>query len=402
MGRRPNGVQFAGSGWPAVEGRGGLAMRRLLMQLGGLYAVAVVVFCAAGVFHDRPDWAQATRSAANDVRDTVVAWTSDTADSVHGTVTAWLDRQTSEPPPLRGTQSEDRAAPKIQPVAPSVVAAPKPQTPAKPTDTQVAAAPESTSQSPASDATQPTPEQQAPDTQVAEAQPAKPSPPPAEYGRLSPSQIARVRERLRASLSADLWANFDLFLYVSKADHGPWAQRMFVFAKESDSLRLMHAWPVSTGREETEPDAHGHLRITATPTGYYQLDPSRMMREHHSSQWDSPMPFSMFFNWIRKGSATGLAIHGVEGDEIALLGTRASAGCVRLSPESAENLFNLIRENYRGEVPRFATDHRRYSTTSNQGELMRDRDGELVLANGYRVLVYIDNYGGDELVSALY
>jgi hypothetical protein len=219
---------------------------------------------------------------------------------------------------------------------------------------------------------------------------------------MSPNVVTRVRDRLRGSLTDDLYDNFDLFLYVSKADHGPWAQQMYVFAKEYDTLRLLHNWPVSTGREQTEPDARGHMRITDTPAGYYQLDPGRMIRTYRSVQWDSPMPYSMFFNWIRKGSLTGLAIHGVEGHEIALLGTRASAGCVRLSPESARTLFELIQEKYRGEAPRFAMGPRRYSTMSNQGELMRDRDGKLVFNKGYRVLVYIDSYGGQELVSALY
>jgi hypothetical protein len=177
---------------------------------------------------------------------------------------------------------------------------------------------------------------------------------------------------------------------------------MYVFAKEFDSLRLVHNWPVSTGRERDEPDAHGRIRDTNTPAGYYQLDPSRMIRKYRSVQWDAPMPYSMFFNWIRKGSLTGLAIHGVEGQEIALLGTRASAGCVRLRPDQARTLFELIQKNYRGEAPRFAMAQRRYSTMSNQGDLMRNDDGELVFDRGYRVLVYIDAYGGQELVSALY
>ena len=47
------------------------------------------------------------------------------------------------------------------------------------------------------------------------------------------------------------------------------------------------------------------------------------------------MPYAMFFNWENHGYQTGLAIHGATGDDIGLLGTRASAGCVRLSPENA-------------------------------------------------------------------
>ena len=47
-------------------------------------------------------------------------------------------------------------------------------------------------------------------------------------------------------------------------------------------------------------------------------------------------------------------------------------------------------------------DHHRWSSTSNRGELMHDDDGALVRAQGYRVLVYVDGYGGDDMVSALY
>jgi lipoprotein-anchoring transpeptidase ErfK/SrfK len=372
-------------------------MRRLLSYLAGTYALAVVMFCTAGVLHDRPDWADATRSAANTVSDAVVAWTSDTADTVDQTVTAWLADEPKASPPLRGTTHEEPA--------PAVVAVPR----QKPIETQVAAAPEPAPAPviayapPVAPAPVETPAvQAAPPVQVAEAAPApQPQVQARPERRMSPNVTTRVRDRLRASLTDDLYNNFDLFVYVSKADHGPWAQRMYVFAKESDSLRMLHNWPVSTGRERTEPDAHGRVRETDTPAGYYQLDPNRMIRKYRSVQWDAPMPYSMFFNWIRQGSLTGFAIHGVEGQEIAMLGTRASAGCVRLSPQSAQTLFELIRAKYRGEVPRFAMNQRRYSTMSNQGDLMR-RNGELVFDRGYRVLVYIDAYGGQELVSALY
>jgi lipoprotein-anchoring transpeptidase ErfK/SrfK len=363
-------------------------MRRLLIHLGGLYAIAVVMFCTAGVMHDRPDWADATRAALNEARDTVVAWTSDAAGRVDETVTAWL-AESEQAPPLRGTQTEER---RVAQPAPAAKPAPAPRPAPAQTQTQVAEAP----------AAPPPAAQAAPetrDTQVAEADREQAR---NARSRISPNLVTRVRERLRASLSDDLYNNFELFLYVSKADHGPWSQQMFVFAKGDGALRLLHHWPVSTGRERDEPDAHGRVRDTDTPAGYYQLDPGRMIRKYRSVQWDAPMPYSMFFNWIRQGSLTGLAIHGVEGDELALLGTRASAGCVRLSPESAQTLFDLIQKDYRGQAPRFAMGARRYSTMSNRGELARDKDGNLVFARGFRVLVYIDSYGGAELVSALY
>ncbi len=216
----------------------------------------------------------------------------------------------------------------------------------------------------------------------------------------------RVIERIRASLSPEIYANFDLFLYVSKADRGPWSQRMYVLAKETkgadSELALLHKWAASTGRETVETAKGSGKRVfTDTPAGVYQLDPKRFYRHYRSVQWDTPMPNSMFFNWMKNGYATGLAIHGVsDEEEIALLGQRASAGCVHLSPENSAALFNMIRANYKGTVPRFALD-RRTMTVSNDGKLARRSDGALDMIEGYRVLVYIENFGGEDRVSTL-
>lgn len=48
------------------------------------------------------------------------------------------------------------------------------------------------------------------------------------------------------------------------------------------------------------------------------------------------MPFSIFFH-------RGYAIHGTT--EINNLGTPASHGCIRLHPEQAETLFNLVQQH---------------------------------------------------------
>ena len=37
------------------------------------------------------------------------------------------------------------------------------------------------------------------------------------------------RQQAEGSLTPEMRGHFDLFLYVSKADHGPLAQRMYVF-----------------------------------------------------------------------------------------------------------------------------------------------------------------------------
>ena len=209
----------------------------------------------------------------------------------------------------------------------------------------------------------------------------------------------QVEAGLQQQLTADHFARFDLFIYVSKADSGPFAQQMYVFTKEESSsesgaFHLLHQWPVSTGRETTERAPSGRLVSTATPAGYFQFDARRMFEDYHSSQWNGPMPHAMFFNWMDHGRLTGVAIHGTVQRQVANLGYRSSAGCVRLSPDAATILFDLVKENYRGKVPGFAYDQHT-STLSRDGTLERNDEGGLQLSDGYRVLIFIDNYGGE-------
>jgi hypothetical protein len=82
-------------------------------------------------------------------------------------------------------------------------------------------------------------------------------------------------------------------------------------------------WKVSTGR-----------RGYATPTGTFK--PFRLEEDHFSKEWDdAPMPHSIFF------TAKGHAIHG--SFETRKLGRPASAGCVRLAPANAKQLFTLVK-----------------------------------------------------------
>ena len=81
-------------------------------------------------------------------------------------------------------------------------------------------------------------------------------------------------------------------------------------------------WLVSTGGQGYD-----------TPSGNYHI--FRMEKDHFSQEWDdAPMPYSMFFTGI------GHAIHGSY--HVKALGTRASHGCVRLAPENAAVLWDLI------------------------------------------------------------
>jgi len=216
----------------------------------------------------------------------------------------------------------------------------------------------------------------------------------------SATEIVRVEERLKDNLDQELYDDFKLFLYVSKASSGPWAQRMYVFRKRADGdLGYLYDWPVSTGRERVEYGADGAARTTHTPAGYYELDPDRFFVHHTSSEWHQPMPYAMFFNWLRDGNPTGLAIHSATGDDVARLGHRASAGCIHLSPQAARTLFDLIRSQYRGAVPRFVIDDS--GTMSNDGLVLRDADGRPQYERGYKVLVFIENYGGRNVIAAM-
>jgi lipoprotein-anchoring transpeptidase ErfK/SrfK len=218
----------------------------------------------------------------------------------------------------------------------------------------------------------------------------------------APGEISRVLAHLKTGLTQELYDNFSLFLYVSKANHGPWSQRMFVFDKEaSGDLKLLYSFPVSTGAEVAMASPSGRILHTSTTPGYYELDPGRMYRRYHSSEWDHPMPYAMFFNWEHDGLQTGLAIHSAVGEDVALLGRRASAGCVRLHPQNARLLFTLIKRNYRGQAPRFAYDART-ATMANNGFLMHGKDGKLQYAEGYKVLVLIENNGGTDTVAMLF
>jgi hypothetical protein len=83
-------------------------------------------------------------------------------------------------------------------------------------------------------------------------------------------------------------------------------------------------WPVSTGVPAHE-----------TPSGSYKT--FRMEKDHFSKEWDdAPMPNSIFF------TMKGHAIHG--SFDVKRLGRPASHGCVRLAPENAAKLFELVKE----------------------------------------------------------
>lgn len=83
-----------------------------------------------------------------------------------------------------------------------------------------------------------------------------------------------------------------------------------------------HVFPASTARP-------GFF----TPLGTFRAE--KMFVMAYSSLYNNaPMPHSVFFHY-------GWAIHGTT--ETAKLGRPASAGCVRLHPQNAKILFDLIK-----------------------------------------------------------
>lgn len=109
-------------------------------------------------------------------------------------------------------------------------------------------------------------------------------------------------------------ANAEVYITVIKS-----VQRMYVETPE-DSFE----WKVSTAREEY-----------TTPTGQFQ--PYLLKTMHYSKKYDNaPMPNSIFFYG-------GYAIHATY--DIKHLGRPASHGCIRLSPQNAKWLFQIVKEN---------------------------------------------------------
>ena len=95
------------------------------------------------------------------------------------------------------------------------------------------------------------------------------------------------------------------------------AQRMHVLV-DGD---VRHTFIVSTGL------------AGGPPMGSF--NPQRLERKWHSRLFNmAPMPYSIFFHGH-------FAIHGT--NAVRKLGQRASHGCVRLHPENAATLFNLVK-----------------------------------------------------------
>lgn len=230
-----------------------------------------------------------------------------------------------------------------------------------------------------------------------------PATPPAELSSVLADDFggkaAIAQKRLFGTVPDDIEPYFDLFMYVSKAKRGPLAQRMFVFQRDADGRIIPYAeWKVSTGREKLELRHEQRVRTT-TPEGIFQLDPDRMHKRYWSRSWDNaPMHYAMFYDMMNNGRQTGLAIHAAIGKaKIDRLGRRDSAGCVRLAPGNAKELFFKVQTATRGQVPVLAVNEK--GSTDRWGRAQRDEKGAMLLQDGYRAVLFVENYDGREEIS---
>jgi hypothetical protein len=138
-----------------------------------------------------------------------------------------------------------------------------------------------------------------------------------------------MRGRLNVSLSKSFWRSAAIAATLALTSSAAWALKVEVTVnKMSQKMTVLvdgqeqYVWLVSTGGVGYD-----------TPIGSYKV--FRLEKEHFSKEWDdAPMPYSMFF------TGQGHAIHG--SFHIKNLGRRASHGCVRLAPENAAILFDLV------------------------------------------------------------
>jgi lipoprotein-anchoring transpeptidase ErfK/SrfK len=137
-----------------------------------------------------------------------------------------------------------------------------------------------------------------------------------------------IRSGTVAALAAVLW-----LLPWSSADRAH-AEVVIAINKSTQRLHVSvdgaerYVWKTSTGTGG------------GPKNGAYR--PERMERSWYSRKFGmSPMPYSIFFH-------EGYAIHGTI--YLSRLGSRASHGCVRLHPDNAKILFELVREQGMGNT----------------------------------------------------
>ncbi len=119
-----------------------------------------------------------------------------------------------------------------------------------------------------------------------------------------------------------------LFVFIPTAQRAD-AEVLVQVERSSQTMEVSvdgmqrYTWRISTARR-------GYI----TPPGTYHPQ-SMAVRWFSRRYYNSPMPHAIFFHG-------GYAIHGTY--EISQLGGPASHGCVRLDPDNAATLFELVTQ----------------------------------------------------------
>lgn len=189
---------------------------------------------------------------------------------------------------------------------------------------------------------------------------------------------------LPSPLYNPLYASYDVIVIANKTDLKiagtelvERGQTVRVYARKEALERLSERLQFIQGYDESSGLLFYWTSSTArpgktTPSGYYT--PESFSSDHKSSLYNNaPMPWTVFFN-------SDIGSHGVKGGAVKDLGTPASAGCVRLEPQRARDLFHLV-----GQIGKGAVDKLNKST----GTPYYDKDGKPIQHQQYKTLYVI-------------
>lgn len=129
---------------------------------------------------------------------------------------------------------------------------------------------------------------------------------------------------------AGMFALFMVAAGVSHAAAKPPPEVVIIVDISSQSMSVdVNGWPYGRWKVSTARDGF------YTPRGSWR--PFKLKEMHYSKKYDnSPMPHSIFF-------LGGYAIHATYYTK--QLGSPASHGCVRLHPQNAARLYNLVEKH---------------------------------------------------------
>lgn len=178
-------------------------------------------------------------------------------------------------------------------------------------------------------------------------------------------EVGSIQE-LRNIQGIDVTREYPLVLFINKDSSGAHSQKIKII----ENGVHVDTWKVSTGRERREVAKSGKRYFSATPVGWFT--PYSLRRNHYSRTWKAPMPFSVFFNG-------GIALHATTRGHYRELGRRASGGCVRLTRDNAEILFEKVSKAGQGLVP----------VVRRNGSVARDASGNVIREVKWRTLIVV-------------